>query len=156
MGPSNHSSYHLSIYSSFIDLSLSMHTLIHPTIPSNSPFFHLSIYPFIQSSIHSTNICWSLLKGLLWPQAMGCHFFPFEYVDMVGLASLLMLISLAHTCRHRLCLHRDCVPPECILHHHLGLGHILPVPVFPVGAALGALQPHLEHTLLLGGHYAQE
>lgn len=67
-----------------------------------------------------------------------------------------MLLLLAHTHRHRLCLHCDRVPPEHLLCHHPGLGHLLLVPVLPVGAALGTLQPQLEHTPVYGRHYAQE
>lgn len=75
---------------------------------------------------------------------------------MAALASLLTLISPARARRHRLRLHRDRVPPEHLLRHHPGLGHVLPVPVLPVGAALGALQPQLEHAPVYGRHYAQE
>lgn len=165
--PTNQMSIHqFNIQFSYLSVHLTIHLPIHSLIYSPPHILqfiqasHLSnhsfTYPCIQLSIHFTNICWSMLRGPFWPQAWGCHSLPCEYVDMVGLASLLMLILLVHPHRHRLCLHRDRVPPECILHHHPGLGHILPIPVLSVGAALGTLQPHLEHTLLYGGHYAQE
>lgn len=65
-------------------------------------------------------------------------------------------VSLAPARRHRLCLHRDRVPPEHLLHHHPRLGHVLPIPVLPVGAPLGKMQPQLEHAPLPGGHPAEE
>lgn len=124
---------------------ITIHSLICP------PACILQCVQVSHLSNRPTDICWSPLKV-----PGGCRGLPFGYVDTVGLAFLLMRIWLVHTHRHRLRLHRDRVPPECILHRHLGLGHILPVPVLPVGAALGALQPHLEHALLHGGHDAQE
>lgn len=151
--PFTYQSVHLTIH-------LPIHSLIYspPHVLQFIQASHLSnhsfTYPCIQLSIHFTNICWSMLRGPFWPQAWGCHSLPCEYVE--GTASLLMLTLLVHPHRHRLCLHRDRVPSECILHHHPGLGHVLPIPVLSVGAALGTLQPHLEHTLLYGGHYAQE
>ena len=43
-----------------------------------------------------------------------------------------------------------------LLHRDPGLGLILPVPVLPARAALGQVQPALEHTELRGGHPTQE
>lgn len=145
-----------------LSICLTIHlTFIHRCIPPLSCFnsFRYSIYLAILSSL----VCPSSHPFILYifddplscPGPGDARTF-LEHVAIVGPAPLLTLILLAHPHRHRVCLHRDRVPPECILHHHPGLGHILLVPVLPVGAALGALQPQLEHTAVHGGHHAQE
>lgn len=86
---------------------------------------------------------------LLWPPAEAQQCLP------GGCASFLTRVRFARLARrHWLRVHRHRVPPECVLHRHPGLGHLLPIPVLPAGASLGPLQPQLEHTAVHGGHPA--
>lgn len=67
-----------------------------------------------------------------------------------------MLNRLRFLDRYWLRFHRDRLSAQHLLHRDLGLGPVLPVPMLPARAALGQVQPALEHAELRGGHAAQE